>query len=377
MFVGYQPEYRWVLSYGKTYGCAPSKDALLTKFPDFPLTEHRDAAFAADEVRYNHNQRMLRTAIRTASQHISEGDYDEAAMAIATYAPIAPARTLTNTLHDLSFLDAYHERVSVMEVPWPSLHRRTGGMRLGDLWYVAARTNQGKSWMLAKIIAHAVKDGLRVRFYSLEMSEEQVRVRMHVVLGKMLGFQVNHIKMRDRDFDHIEYRKLVNRIRDEIPGELLVHDSSKGRVSPATVMAHAEGTDLNVVDYVGLMHSPMGARSVEDWRTLAAISNELKEVAVAGDTRVLAASQVNREGDTPGKYPPKLRNLAGSDSLGQDGDVVITMKQFSRSVWIFSVEKNRHGEKDLYTYTRFLPNTGEFEEISKDRAEAIRDEEMN
>jgi hypothetical protein len=377
MLMGYQPEFRWILSYESVYHRAPSKEALLAKFPDFPITDHTDAAWAADEVRYNHNARMLKASIRQASALIADGDYDQAAMAIANYAPAAHRQPLLNTLADTSFLGSYGERPSSLELPWPTLQRITGGIRLGDLWYVAARTNQGKSWMLNEVMADVVLDGGRVAMFSMEMSEAQVRTRMHVVLGKRLGFAVDHRQMRDHDFPEPEYRRIVNKIRDEVPGQLIVHDSSKGRVSPATISAYAKDADLCVIDYVGLMHSPMGSRSVDDWRVLAGISNEIKEVAVHRNTRVLAAAQINREGDTPSKYPPKLKNLSGSDALGQDGDVVLTMKQYAKTAGVFSIEKNRHGEKDHLFFTRFLPNTGQFEEISRERADTLREKEMN
>lgn len=377
MLAGYQAEYRWLLSYNSTYSCAPGWDALCAKFPDFPRTDALDAEFAADEVRYAYSQRAMRSAIRLAASCVSEGDYEEAAMALASYVPLLAARARVNALTDLSYLETYDERPEAVSVPWKSLQSMTGGIRAGDLWYGAARLGQGKTWTAIDVVGHALREGHRVNLFSLEMPKAQIMTRVHTVLGCSLGESVDHIAMRDKVHDVIAYRKLLHRIRDEVPGELFVYDASDGRVTPASVAARAGDVHLNVIDYVGLMGSSLGKRAIDDWRVMASISNELKEVAVSKSTRIFALSQINREGDSTSKYPPKTKNLAQSDSIGQDGDVVLTHKKYSRTSTIYSLEKNRHGVDQRYFYARFLPNEGKFNEISRERADELRDTEQD
>ena len=122
--------------------------------------------------------------------------------------------------------------------------------------------------------------------------------------------------------------------------------------------------DAAIIDYAGLLSSSLGSRAVEDWRTMAAISNQLKEVAVATDVPIVSAAQINREGDTAGWKPPKVKNLSQSDALGQDGDVVLTQKQYGKANMVYSIEKNRHGEGQQLFFTEFGPNKGKFEEVS-------------
>jgi Replicative DNA helicase len=377
MLVGYQAEYRWVLNFQTTYGNAPSWDALLHKFPTFPKTDNVDAAFAADEVRYSASQRAMRAAVRSAASHISEGDYEQAAMALASYTPLASVKPAVNALLDTSFLDVWDEKPETIAWPWISMNHLTGGIRRGDLVYVAARFTMGKSWNAASIIAQALLDGNPVNLFTLEMSKAQVLTRLHVVLGNLLGFSTDHIAMRDKTYDAIAYRRLVNKIRDEVPGRLFIYDSGDGRCTPAMISARADDASLTVIDHVGLMSTAMGKRSIEDWRTAAEISNVLKEVTVAKDTRIIALAQINRAGDSISKYPPKAKDIAQSDAIGQDADVVITHKQFSRTSQILSLEKNRSGPDQRYMYTRFLPNEGRFHEISKETAEDLRDKESD
>ena len=104
---------------------------------------------------------------------------------------------------------------------------------------------------------------------------------------------------------------------------------------------------------------------------MAEISNSLKYTALPTRLRLLCAAQINREGDT-GVLPPKLKNLAQSDALGQDGDVVLTMRMKPKNVAThFCLEKNRHGPSGLHFFTTFDPNTGVYTEISGDHAEDL------
>ena len=84
----------------------------------------------------------------------------------------------------------------------------------------------------------------------------------------------------------------------------------------------------------------------------------------------MVAAQINREGES-GKEPPKLHNLAGSDSLGQDADVLLTLRAMPHDVaTALSVEKNRHGAATRF-WTEFDPNQGNFNEITKEQADDL------
>lgn len=379
MFNSYPAEFQWLSSYEKMYGSHPSKEAMLHKFPDFPyISEAHDVAYASEEVIGEYTRRMLVRSIQRAADCLEQGDVEEAMLSVSSFIPPVRRTAISDDLTDEEFLKDYSDPVDVLPVPWETLDGVTGGIRKGDLWYVAARLSQGKSWVLANFARTALLEGMNVRFYSLEMTKRQVMTRMHVLLGASLDMDVDHVAMRDRIYDPIAYRKVVNRIRDEIPGQLSVVDSSSGRVNPTTVARDKGWADLVIVDYAGLMSTPMGGRAVDDWRAMATISNMLKEVSVAHDLRIVAAAQINRDGDTgSNSIPPKVKNLAQSDALGQDADVVLTHKQMCKSVMVYGVEKNRHGAAGDRFYTRFLPNTGRFNEIDKDRADDIRDEESD
>lgn len=374
MFRAYQAEFRWLISYQHTYGETPSPEVLKSKFPSFPLTDEDEVHYYADEVRTAHTKRELSETLETAARHIAEDDLESAVYTVAAFSPpMYKGIPLENTLADESFLTTWHEKIETIRTPWPTLENLTGGIQPGELWYVAARLGQGKSWTLANFACTAAIDGKRVLYVSLEMSERQVQQRLHVMLGNHYKVPVTHKALKDREISVTEYRDLMHVIREKVQGTVSVLDQTRGPVSPAKVQSMIQDYDLVVVDYAGLMHSAMGSRAVEDWRVMAAISNQLQEVAASTEVPIIAAAQINREGDTAGPRPPRVKNLAQSDALGQDGSVVITQKQWSKRVNVYSVEKNRSGETGLF-YTEFKPNTGEFKEINRERAQQLYDD---
>lgn len=375
-FFGYRSEYEWILSYAAQFGRAPAEQEFLTVFPTFPHNSSQfDALWPATETYREWAKRSLKQKLTEAAGHIAKDDVEQAYEKFQGLKLHTTAEKPKSALRDPAFLDDYEAPAEVrVPVPWKTLQEATNGIGPGELWYFAARQSHGKSSMLTDMACSAVMSGLTVCVYSLEMTKRQIQVRAQAILGTKLGHDVNASKMLHRTYDHNKYKELLQDLESQVPGELYVHESSMGRVTPARIDARAKEYDLIIVDYAGLMYSDQGEPAIRDHRVMAEISNNLKEIALANNARILAAAQVNRDGDNPGPHPPRLKNLAQSDHLGNDGDVVITMKRYSTGVTINSIEKNRHGETGRY-FTLFNPNKGLFHEISHEQAQLIKNEE--
>jgi replicative DNA helicase len=375
-FLGYADEYNWLVNYVETYGEQPTRDIFAAKFSSFPYSEHAEVRSAADMVHVASNRRRINEAMSDAVDLLHLGEVGTAYERLTTAKPRRAMLPPRQVLTDTSYLDDWDDRRFAVELPYPSLQRLTGGIRAGNLWYVAGRPSQGKSAHLGAIAKHAVKTGNRVLFYSLEMSEEEVRARFHASLATELGYpSLTLSAIRDHRVDRAVYRRFVGELTERMGdwgGALDVHTPADGPVSPSVVAARASEYALTVVDYVGLMTQDDGSHAIDDWRVMAKISNQLKTIALAQkDARLVCAAQINREGDT-GSAPPRVRNLAQSDALGQDGDVVLTMRAKPHDVAThFSLEKNRHGTSGVQFYTTFDPNTGNYVEISADHAEDL------
>lgn len=372
-FKGYNAEYNWLLSHLETYGVDPSKDAFHEAFPHFLFSDHEDVRSACDMVFRAYGKRNLTEAMTDAMGHLGVGDLDEAYSVLVKAEPLRTAPKPRKVLTDMDFLDTWDDEHMSIDTPYRTLTKVTGGMKPGQIWYLAARPKNGKSAHLVSFVKRAVLDGCRVKFYSLEMSEPEVRARFHAALATHYGYKgISLTAIRDRTVDKHAYKTFVGELQERLEdtgGSLDIHTPREGIVTPGVIGAGADEYHLNVLDYIGLMRQDGGGRAVDDWRNLASISNDLKILSGSANTTLLVASQINREGES-GTEPPKLSNLAGSDALGQDGDVVLTMRRMGRVATAFSVEGNRHGP-DAKFYTTFDPDNGVYNEISREQAEDL------
>lgn len=377
-FKGYREEYQWLLDYYSQYQTCPTPKQLVTKFRDFPYEEgESNTAYYASEVKMAYASRDLLKRSQEAIDEITRGNVIEAYSKMEGLSLEIVSARPDDAFRDPSFLDDYYdEEETRIGVPWKTLQKLTNGIGPGELWYLAARQGNGKSSYLVDMAVQAAFDGHRVCFYSMEMNKRQVQIRAQAAMAHRLGIPVNAQQMLHRTYDPTAYKELLTQITDvmdSVGGSLHIHVPSMGRVSPGVVASLAGEYDLHLIDYIGLCWTDDGRPVIRDWRDIAEVSNSFKQIALAKNTAVMAASQINREGDNAGPHPPKLKNLAQSDHLGNDGDVVLTMKRYGMGAGIFSVEKNRHGPSLNRFFTNYDPNNGDFSEITPDRADDIKD----
>ena len=285
--------------------------------------------------------------------------------------PRTHRRSATSVLDHSSVTEQFD--VKRIEVPYPTLMRVTnGGIADAELWYLAARLGTGKTTSLLDFAASAAKTGVSVCIHSCEMPYRQVAWRTALRLAARDKILVDKL----RRGDELEKKEALDEIGSTLPGSIVVLDPSHGAINTiGSVKESCQEYDLVIVDHVGLLRDHTGKRAIEDWRVMATISNMLREMTLETNTSVLGAAQVNRGGDKHGKgTPPKASDLAQSDALGQDADVLVTMSEFSERSRVFSAEKVRNGPSAKW-YTRFDYDRNDFTEISKELAETISDED--
>jgi hypothetical protein len=373
-FIGYRTEFDWITSFYDQYGRCPTKDEFTSKFRDVPLSpDQDDVRWPSTEVKRSFAARVLSRKLIKSSSALKAGEIEEAYDHLSDLVNFTVSDRASNLIRDPAFLDDYDKPEDRIHLPWHTPNYHTDGVGRGELWYIAARPSQGKTQTLLEIAVDAAMRGQTSIIYSLEMTKRQMQYRVHVGLAHKLGIKVSHHQMRTRRFDMLEYKYLLARIADEVPGEIHIHTPAEGPTTPGLIGSRAKDYDMSLVDYIGLMRDDAGTAAISDWRNIAAISNALKQTALSHDCRIIAASQINREGISHRGRPPKLENLTGSDALGQDADVLLTLARYASNVTMFSIEKNRHGASGVPFFTKFEADTGDYSEISMDEARTLRE----
>lgn len=380
-FSGHREEFDWVVSYVQRHGRTPTSEELLTRYPTFPYSVVQDRLeYPAAEVMEEYAKRTLARTMAVAGEHLRTGDVEAAYEAVGVPMPVLGLNQgPVDLLQDTSFLDRYDEVRDAVAVPWATPQYLTDGVGRGELWYLAARPANGKSATLLNLSAEAMMRGQNVVLYSTEMSADSVRERLHAYLANKVGLKgVTHTAIRRRQLSVEDYRYVVGELARRVPGTLKVFTPRELTINPAAIAAYADDYDLSVIDYIGHMRTNKGKPAIEDWRIMAEISNELKAVTLAKNARVISAVQINRDGEGgPRRRAPKLSQLAQSDAIGQDGDVVITMNRYSKTTMTYNLVKNRNAESDRAWWSNFLPDIGNFDEITRADADDIADNEVD
>jgi replicative DNA helicase len=379
-FHTYDQEFGWIEKYISRYKRMPSKEAFKERFPKFRIKAVDDVEHFVDEVRASHVTASLTNSIQDVIDAISLGDTDKAVRLMHSGA-LEVESQLTGMSGDADIFqnweDTYREvvrRVDRFEekglagIPtgFDTLDERTGGPQPGHVWIVGARLGQGKTWSLVRMAVAAAFSGLTVQYDALEQSRAEIAMRVHTFASSKYGKEVfkNLDLAQGRNFDLREYKKFLKEFSTHKDiGKFHVSDTSRGLVSPMTIAAQIERNhpDAVFLDYITLMESEDG------WESKAKLSAGLKQIAGQYQVPVIAAAQLNRAHGL-GKEPPGAEALSQSDAIGQDADVVVTMKQQSKRVILMKLVKFRHGRDGYSWYTAFKPNTGHFQEITKDEA---------
>jgi replicative DNA helicase len=201
----------------------------------------------------------------------------------------------------------------------------TGGFQPGNLIVVAARPGLGKSAFATNIAESvAVKSGLPVAFFSLEMSEVELAQRFISCRARIAGDRLRKGKVGQKDWPKV--LRAANEL-EEAP--LWIDDSSDLGLLDLRAKArrlHAQerergGLGLVIVDYLQLMRAddPRSSR-VEQ---VGQMSRGLKLLARELDIPVLAVSQLSRAPEQRPDKRPILSDLRESGNIEQDSDLVM------------------------------------------------------
>lgn len=383
-FHSHRQEWEWLEDFLMRYRKVPDKATFRSQFPEFPLLRTTDVEHAVEAVENAHLRYTLTSTMRDATTRLVENDPDEAlSMMYSTLTGLTRGsgsrEANADALRDYSpFLTEAQRRVEASQqlgysgvtFGFPTLNERTGGLHPGDLAIWAARLGNGKTWMLCKVAAEAILSGKQVVFVTLEQPRSQIVFRIHTLLAHELGYSLRHRDlMQGTNFDLDHYRSFLVDLPRQIPSDagLYISDPTRGRANPYTLATLMErhSPDVMLVDYLTLMQTES-----DEWQGVAKLSKDTKLVASQYGVPILAAAQINREGDS-GIRPPSAKHLAQSDSIGQDADVVVTMRKESPSVLKLLLAKNRSGQDGQLFHSVFQPNEGRIKEISGDEARTL------
>lgn len=213
------------------------------------------------------------------------------------------------------------EMVSGLHTGFRSLDLMTSGLQNGDLIIIAARPSMGKTAFAMDIAGHAaLKEKKPVAVFSIEMSKEQLALRLLSSFSKVESQRLRSGLLHDDDF--VRLAETTNQLYQ---APLFIDDSTD--ITPMGMRAKcrrlkAEHGDLGlvVVDYLQLLkwHRNIDNRTQE----ISEIARALKSLARELKVPVIALSQLSRRVEQRDDKRPMLSDLRESGSIEAEADVV-------------------------------------------------------
>jgi replicative DNA helicase len=199
----------------------------------------------------------------------------------------------------------------------------TQGLQNSDFIVLAARPSVGKTSLALNIAENvSLREGKSVGVFSLEMSKEQLVLRLLSSVTK-----INSFNLRSGQVSGLDFSKIAEALGTLSSAKMFIDDTVNISVMELRTKARRlkmeQGLDLLIVDYLQLMQPGQQSRDGNRVQEVSDISRGLKALARELGIPIIALSQLSRQTEAREKGEPRLSDLRESGAIEQDADVVI------------------------------------------------------
>jgi replicative DNA helicase len=259
------------------------------------------------------------------------------------------------------------ELVTGVPTGFPKLDEITAGLQPTDLIIVAGRPSMGKTaFCLSMGMRAAISHQVPTAIFSLEMSQEQLMMRMLCAWGKV---DLTHIRtgfLNDEDWSRL-YQAADDLSRapiyiDDTPALGTMELRARCRR-----LKSERGLGMVMVDYLQLMRASRHIDSRE--QEISEISRTLKAIAKEVAVPVVALSQLNRKVEERTNKRPQLADLRESGAIEQDADLILFL--YRDEVYNKRDDNPKHGVAEIIVGKQRNGPTGVVELAYLDRFTAF------
>lgn len=318
----------WILEYKASYGKAPSISRMQKAFPHFVPISYADGmdlpplGDIADQTRARKLRAYWLNSLNNAIMSLTE---EEEELPIEMIDQLQLVTSVASGISSFSTFDREkYFRHGILNVGLRLIDKATGGLGKGEMMVVAGRLGSGKTFTSLFFALEWWKQGKRVLFISNEMLPADIFARLDGIFG---GFSPLFLRsasaareIGEEMIGAVSVKVLAE--SKETGGEIYV--PNQRLMTPQAVFSLAKNLQVDAIVIDGLyMMSPSDRAYGAKWEKVAAISNEVKQLALAIEVPVLALTQIKRTGGKKDEYDPE--DIAYSDAIGQDADFIIAI----------------------------------------------------
>ncbi len=243
---------------------------------------------------------------------------------------------LDKFLEDIPSGDSAEKTSEQLSSGFDELDTLLGGLQGSDMLVLASRPSFGKSTLASNMAVNVASKGFNVGIFSLEMSREQLAIRM---IASESG--VNAHTLRLGDIDANQEALVIDAVGKLSELSIYIDDTPLHTINEMRIKAKSLSSKVNldflIVDYLQLIRGT-NYRSDNRVQEVSDITRSLKLLARDINVPLIAVSQLSRAVEQRSSHRPQLSDLRESGSIEQDADLVLFIhredKAFTEDEWI-------------------------------------------
>ena len=284
---------------------------------------------------------------------------------------------LAKTQSDLERLSENKGEITGLSTGWYDFDKLTTGLHANEFIIIAARPAMGKTAFALNLATNiAMNQDKSVAVFNLEMSAEQLAMRILSSVGQLEGFKLRTGNLMNNDWKRINEAvsqlSTTNLVIDDTPGITIGEIRAKCR----RLASSEKGLALVVIDYLQLISGGKNYGSNRQ-QEVSDISRSLKTLALELGVPVIALSQLSRSVEGREDKRPLMSDLRESGSIEQDADIVAFLyrddyynkearTEDNNSISELIIGKHRNGPTATIELL-FKKNTSTFLNLRRDR----------
>lgn len=335
-FLDHSEEYDFILEHYKEFGNVPDTETFLDHFPEFDIVDVTESdEYLIQKLEEEYQYTLIVPIIKEAGNLLQKDsfaavDYLKSAMTDIQYGGSNIGTSLIREAKRR--YEAYKEKME-SDTPWmlptgfKEIDDVIGGFAKGEEFVVFfARTNQGKSWVLAKSLAHNWKVGYNVGVISPEMGADLFGWRFDTLTGNFSNFDLYMGNKVEGYKEHID--KLAS---GEIKNDFVVATPAQfnRRITVSKIRKWVERNHFDIIGIDGIKYLSDERYKRGDSMTtsLTNISEDLMSLSCELGIPILVVVQANREGANENGDVPALESIRDSDGIAQNATKVFSLRQ--------------------------------------------------
>lgn len=381
-FIDYKDHFLYIQDFYRKYNKVPDKVTFVDKFSDFKIFQVNDPISSlVERLKENARYKMVIPIYNKAYELITQGKSDQACKLLLEKIGLLD-KALSNSLPPVDLTDPdikkrlYKEHssgITKISTGRPELDNLIGGWNNKDYIVIFARLGNGKSWISEYFAYNLVKNGLKVGYYSGEMSPLEVSLRLDT-----FNTHNSNLGMFNGRLSESEYSKVADSF-SALPGKFyaITPEEVGGAATVDDLKKFIENYRLQAlfIDQISLMKKNSSLSKTEALNQLA---DDLRILQSTTGIPFFIVSQQNRQAlqDKDSKNRDDLMaSINYSDALGQNATLAFYLDYNKENKLLtINVAKSRRSDVAKFHYSWKI-DTGELTYIPSDSEDDDTDTE--